>query len=104
MPPDANPDANPDADGLRVGALLGQPVHGRDGRLLGRVADLVTEAGPDGREQITQIVVTKGPLGRLLGYEDSQPTGPWLLDRLARAIFRRDSQRVDWSDVEVRDD
>jgi sporulation protein YlmC with PRC-barrel domain len=101
MPPEAN--ANEPAT-LRFGALLGQPVHDRDGRLLGRVADVVTEADADGREQITELMVTKGPWGRLLGYEDSQPTGPWLLDRLARAIFRRDAQRVDWSDVQVGDD
>jgi sporulation protein YlmC with PRC-barrel domain len=99
-----HPEADPEAGGLRVGALLGQPVHDRDGRLLGRVADLVTEADADGREQITQILVTKGPWGRLLGYEDNQPTGPWLLDRLARAIFRRDAQRVDWSEVQLGGD
>jgi sporulation protein YlmC with PRC-barrel domain len=100
---------HPDADAeeptaVRVGALLGRPVRDRDGQLLGRVADLVTETGPDGREQVTQVLVTKGPWGRLLGYEDNQPTGPWLLDRLAGAIFRRDSRRVDWSDVQLDDD
>jgi hypothetical protein len=93
----------PDTGGLRVGALLDQPVHDRDGRLLGRVADLITEAGADGREQITQILVTKGRWGRLLGYLDDQPAGPWLLRRLARAVFRRDATRVDWSDVQVGD-
>jgi len=94
----------PETTDLRVGALLGQSVRDHEGTLLGRVADLITERDADGREQITQILVTKGPWGRLLGYEDSQPTGPWLLDRFARAVVRRDSQRVDWSDVQLGDE
>ena len=86
---------------LRVGALLGRPVHDRDGTLLGRVADVVTRAGPGGREQITELIVTKGPWGRLLGYEDTQPTGPWPLNRLAHFMFRRDVRRVPWDEADL---
>jgi hypothetical protein len=86
---------------LRAGALLGRPVHDRDGTLLGRIADLVTRAGPDGREQITELIVTSGPWGRLLGYEDAQPTGPWPLDRLAHVIIRRHVRRIPWDEADL---
>jgi hypothetical protein len=46
-------------------------------------------------------MVTRGPWGRLLGYEHDQHTGPWLVERLARRILRRDVRRVAWADVDL---
>jgi|SRR4051812_2085023 hypothetical protein len=85
----------------RVGAYLGQPVRDRDGALLGQVADLVTEPDAEGRERVVAVVVVRGPWGRLLGYERAEHTGPWLLQRLARAILRRDMRRVAWPDATI---
>lgn len=80
----------------RVSDLLGRPVTDAGGRPLGRIADLVTERGPDGRERITAALVVRGRWGRLLGYERRERTGPWLLEKFAHHVLRRDTTRVDW--------
>ena len=88
-------------DGGRVGALIDRPVRDRDGVLLGRVADLVTEADARGRERVVALMVAGGAWGRLLGYERPDRTGPPLLDRLARLVLRRSVHRVAWQDATV---
>lgn len=84
---------------LRVSTVMRRQVRDRNGEILGRIADVETIAGPDGRERVTAVIVTAGRWGRLLGYESDEHTGPWLLERLARLILRRDTTRVPWPDV-----
>jgi hypothetical protein len=79
---------------MRASDLLGQTVFDHAGAPLGRVADLVVEG-----QVVVAAVVTRGPWGRLLGYERASARGPWLLETFARAVLRRDSRRVAWSDL-----
>jgi len=84
-----------------VGAWLNLAVHDESGRLLGRVADVETERGEDGRERVVALLVTAGPWGRLLGYEREQVQGPWLLEWFARFVLRREMHRVPWEQVRL---
>ena len=86
-------------ESLRASDLLGRRALGPDGEDLGRVADLVV----DDDTTIVAVIVTKGPWGRLLGYERSSARGPWLLEHLARAVLRRESRRVPWEDLRLAD-
>jgi sporulation protein YlmC with PRC-barrel domain len=83
----------------RASSILGRQVRDRSGRPLGRIADLVTERDPDGVERVTAAIVVKGRWGRLLGYERNERTGPWVLERLATYIQRRDTTRVAWHEL-----
>jgi hypothetical protein len=85
---------------IRAGNLLGRPVHDRDGRLLGHVADLLTETGPDGAERLVSAYVVRRPWGRLLGYERGEVMGPWLLEKPARWILRRNATEVPIADLD----
>jgi sporulation protein YlmC with PRC-barrel domain len=82
------------ANEQRASDLLGRRVTGADGRDLGRVADLVVHG-----DAIVAIVVTRGPWGRLLGYERDQVQGPGILEAVARRILRRNSEEIPWADV-----
>jgi sporulation protein YlmC with PRC-barrel domain len=86
---------------IRVSAVMRRQVRDGNGEILGRVADVETIAGPDGRERVTAVIVTAGRWGRLLGYECDEHTGPWLLESLARLILRRHTTRVPWRDVSL---
>jgi sporulation protein YlmC with PRC-barrel domain len=76
----------------RAGDLLGRTVTDVDGEPLGRVADLIA----DDRNRITAVIVVRGRWGRLLGYERDGAGGPWLLDRLARRVWRRNAVEIPW--------
>ena len=80
---------------VRAGDLIGRHAYGSDGEDLGRIADLVV----DDDTTIVAAIVTRGPWGRLLGYERDSVRGPWILETVARAVLRRDSRRVAWSDA-----
>jgi sporulation protein YlmC with PRC-barrel domain len=82
---------------VRAGDLIGRRAYGSDGSDLGRIADLVV----DDAATIVAAIVTKGPWGRLLGYERDSAGGPWLLERLARAVLRRASREVPWEDLRL---
>ena len=84
---------------LRVSEILRRPVTDRNGRDLGRVADIETTRDADGRERVVALVVTAGRWGRLLGYERDESTGPWILEALARRVLRRHTVRVSWPDL-----
>ncbi|WP_433221743.1 PRC-barrel domain-containing protein [Dactylosporangium sp. CS-047395] len=88
------PATEPTPAAPRASDLIGRTVTGPDGRHLGRVADLITDNGA-----IVAVIVTRGPWGRLLGYERDQVSGPWLLEVLARRILRRDSTEIPWADA-----
>jgi hypothetical protein len=87
---------------LRVSTVMRRQVRDRTGKILGRVADVETSRGPDGRERITAVIVTAGRWGRLLGYERDEHTGPWLLEQLARLILRRHTSRLAWTDTTLQ--
>jgi len=75
---------------LKASDLLGRRVPGTGGR----VADLVTETGPDGRERVVRAYVLDHPWGRLFGYERADTGGPWLLRRIALRILRRHAEEI----------
>ena len=89
----------PEPGTIRAGRIAGRPVHDPDGRLLGNVADLITETEPDGSEHVVSAYVAKRPWGRLLGYERDRATGPRLLEVLARRILRRNATVVPFTDL-----
>jgi hypothetical protein len=86
---------------VRVSDILGRRVHDHAGRPLGRIADLVTEQDSDGQQRITAAIIVKGPWGRLLGYERNERTGPWVLEKIAASIMRRDTTRVAWPELRL---
>ena len=75
----------------RAGDLIGRRVAG------GRIADLIT----DDENRVVAAIVVKGRWGRLLGYERDETTGPWLLEQLARRIWRRNAVEIPWADLGV---
>ena len=81
--------------------LIRQPAYELAGQYLGRVADVVVDTDASGRYRITEVVVTSGPWGRLLGYERDEVAGPWLLEILARGLLRRGTRRLPWSAVRI---
>jgi sporulation protein YlmC with PRC-barrel domain len=85
----------------RVSDILGQPVYDDTGKLIGRTADLVTETAPDGTQRVTAAIVVQHHWGRLLGYERDETTGPWILERLARIILRRNAREIPWQDLRL---
>src|SRR5689334_8824065 len=91
---------NPDSP-ERVSDILGHLVHDQAGHPLGRIAELITERRPGGQERIVAAVVVRGRWGRLLGYERRERTGPWILEKLAEHVLRRDTARVEWRDLRL---
>jgi len=84
---------------VRASRLMNREVRDRSGHVIGRIADLQTTRGPDGRERVTATIVTSGRWGRLLGYERDEASGPWLLEKLARYVLRRHTHRVAFRDL-----
>jgi hypothetical protein len=79
-------------------------TRGRAGDLLGRragdgrITDLITD--DDGR--VVAAIVVKGRWGRLLGYERAEAGGPWLLEQVARRIWRRNAVEILWDELDLR--
>jgi hypothetical protein len=97
MSPD--PAASADPATIRASRILGRPVRDRAGHLLGNVADLITETTPDGRERVVSAYVVHRPWGRLLGYERDDVGGPWLVEKLAHWLLRRNATVVPFTDL-----
>jgi hypothetical protein len=81
---------------LRTADLIGRPASDRDGRPLGKVADVIID-GP----QVVAVMVTRGPWGRLFGYERPDAETSWLLAKVAHALLRRRQREVPWTEVRV---
>jgi len=88
---------------LTTAELIGRPAYDRSGEYVGRVADVVVARDADGTWRLREVVVTAGPWGRLLGYEQPEETGPWLLVVLARWLVRRRVRRLPWTAVRIGD-
>ncbi len=94
----------PDDETILHGSqLLGRPAYDLAGQYLGRVADLIVTPDAQDRPQLTDVIVTRGLWGRLLGYERAEMRGPWLLEALARRVLRRDMRRLPWSTLRIGD-
>lgn len=78
---------------MRASDLIGRRVHLADG-FTGKVADLEVHG-----TEVVALIVVRRAWGRLLGYERATVRGPWILESFARAVLRRDSRRVAWSDA-----
>jgi hypothetical protein len=83
--------------------VLARRAYDPAGNYLGKVADVIVEADAEGRYRIREVVLSDRPWGRLLGYEREEQTGPWLLEKLADAVLRRDIRRLPWSAVRIHD-
>ncbi len=86
---------------LRSYQLIGRPASDLAGQPLGRVLDLVIDGDPKAPARVRAALVSKGPWGRLLGYESPDERGPWLLSTLAHWIVRRHIRVVDWNDLRI---
>jgi hypothetical protein len=85
---------NPEPRTIRASQILGRRT------TRGQVADLITETAPDGSQRVISAYLVRRPWGRLLGYERDETTGPWLLERLARAILRRNATEIAFTDLD----
>ncbi|HEX7303842.1 PRC-barrel domain containing protein [Lentzea sp.] len=84
---------------MLAGDLLGRTVHDREGRPLGRVADLLTEVDENGRHRVVKVLVTPRWRGRLLGFERPGGRPPWVFDRFSR-VLHRGTREVGWDEVD----
>jgi len=82
--------------------VIDQPAYDLAGNYLGRVADVIVEPDGHDRYRIKEVIVSDRPWGRLLGYERKEQAGPWLLEKLAGAVLRRNIHRLPWSAVRIR--
>ncbi|MFD4668480.1 PRC-barrel domain containing protein [Lentzea sp. NPDC058450] len=82
--------------------LLGRTIRDRDGRVLGRVADLLTETDEAGRQRVVRVLVAPRWRGRLLGFERPGFQPPWVLEKLVRWLHHG-TREVEWDDVESGD-
>jgi hypothetical protein len=83
-----------------VSELIGSTVRDLDGRPLGRVADMITEPDEAGRPKVVEVIVSPRRTGRLLGYERPGVDQPWLIEVVARRLYRG-SRRLPWSQVRI---
>jgi sporulation protein YlmC with PRC-barrel domain len=81
---------------LRSADLIGRPVSDREGRPLGRVADVIID-GP----RVVAVMVTRGPWGRLFGYERPEAEVSGLMAKVARMVQRDRIRELPWNEVRV---
>ncbi|GAB1510941.1 PRC-barrel domain-containing protein [Actinophytocola sp. KF-1] len=83
--------------------LIGRTAHDADGRVLGRIADLLTRTAPDGTQYVHAALVAPRHRGRLFGYERDGFQGPWLIERLT-AVLHAGTREIPWPDIHLHDD
>lgn len=84
---------------MLAGDLLGRTARDRDGKVLGRVADLLSEPDEAGRQRIVRVLVAPRWRGRLLGFERPGYQPPWVLEKLTR-LLHRGTREVGWEDID----
>ncbi|HEX6871850.1 MAG TPA: PRC-barrel domain-containing protein [Micromonosporaceae bacterium] len=85
---------------MRISDLLGRRVYDRDGRPLGEIADLLTRPDQQGRPEVYAAVVAPRRRLRLLGYERTGTSGPWLVERIA-GWWHQGTREVAWRDIRL---
>jgi sporulation protein YlmC with PRC-barrel domain len=83
---------------MRAHDLIGQTAYDADGKVLGKVADLIVSQPAGPYPTIDAVLITPRHRGRLLGYERTGMEGPWLIEQVA-ALLHRGTRSVPWSDV-----
>jgi sporulation protein YlmC with PRC-barrel domain len=95
----------------RLNDLLQLPVRTSDDSDAGRVLDvrLTRDHDGDGMLRVTGLVVGRGRPGSYLGYDRRGDMGPWLVNRVVRALHRHSGfvemeevARVDWEEGVIR--
>ena len=82
-----------DTEAFRLGDVTGMTVLDPDGRKVGKVIDARFEPGADGAQVLRWLLVARGGVGSLLGYERRAEQGPWLISVLLR-WWHRDTRAV----------
>jgi sporulation protein YlmC with PRC-barrel domain len=95
---------------IRLSELLGLDVHDEHGEHVGAVIDVrLVQDGPPAepaglaRLRVHGLIVSPRHSGRLLGYERSPKSGPWLVRQLVLA-YNKGTVYVPWTCVGERDD
>lgn len=83
---------------MRASELLGRRVRDLEGRRLGRITELVTRPGADGRPVLVAVLVSRRRRGRLLDYDRPGRRGPWLLRHGAALLFGH-AREVPWTRI-----
>jgi hypothetical protein len=81
---------------MRAHDAITRDAYDAAGRRLGRIVDLVTEPDGQGRPRVVAAIVAPHWHGRLLGYERTGARGPWLVERVARWLYRG-HREVPWA-------
>ena len=84
---------------MRASDVLGRRAVDGSGRNAGRIVDIVCETDDQGRPELVAVLAVRGPWGRLLGYEQEQVRGPWIIEKLAGWILRRRTTTVPWQSL-----
>ncbi|MDG4800135.1 hypothetical protein [Micromonospora sp. WMMD980] len=89
---------------LRASDLLGRNIIDGSGRPRGHIVGIVADGHERGHLEVTAVLATAGPWGRLLGYERDEVRGPWIIEVVARRVLRRHVKRVPWPQVRFAED
>jgi hypothetical protein len=86
---------------MRASDLIGATAYDTHGRPHGRIADLLTTAGPDGTPYVYAALITPRYRGRLLGYERPDMRGPWIIERLV-GLLHRGTREIPWTEIHLQ--
>jgi hypothetical protein len=71
---------------MRASNLIGQPARTPDGKVFGRIADVLARPEPDGTYTVHTVLVSNRRQLRLFGYERPEITGPRIIAFLAKKL------------------
>jgi hypothetical protein len=86
---------------MRLSKLIGAPVRDPDGVGLGHVVDVrLLPARRSGEPvlRVESVLVDRGHVGSLLGYDRDDQRGPWLVRAVIRRLHRH-LEAVAWTDL-----